>query len=300
MSQYIVANFDRKEYLRPEAFGEVPSLEGVVKSYDGVLGAMSILLADGNNRGSGDLRSDAEIIGSWAGNRIAIIDSTVTSREFGEPGMENVPLQQQLLTLGRDVSGEVYAVIRKAEGEYWSCYHLNSRHTLPLVAQRELDSNAAKRLLTADGRKMKLETLDELYGIFAVPMGITPYGAARQLQKGLDKMATSFGVSNDLEVLSAHYELGTKPMAVSDYSDEKRPVEGVVAVHFALKSRTGGETRTEVIRLGTKGDSTEAVYARLLPQVRFEKEPQLTDGITSPEVARLLANLKLDNNSKEA
>jgi len=34
--------------------------------------ALSVLLADGNGRGGGDLRSDNSIVGTWAGDRIVI------------------------------------------------------------------------------------------------------------------------------------------------------------------------------------------------------------------------------------
>jgi hypothetical protein len=41
---------------------------------------LAILLADSNNRGGGDLRSDDPIIGSWAGDRITI------TGDYGDKG----------------------------------------------------------------------------------------------------------------------------------------------------------------------------------------------------------------------
>ena len=41
---------------------------------------LAILLADGNNRGGGDLRSEHPIIGSWAGDRIVI------AGDYADPG----------------------------------------------------------------------------------------------------------------------------------------------------------------------------------------------------------------------
>ncbi len=52
--------------------------------------ALAILLADGNGRGGGDLKSERGIIGSWVGDRIVI------AGDYADPGkfMEGVTPEQ--------------------------------------------------------------------------------------------------------------------------------------------------------------------------------------------------------------
>lgn len=72
---YVVANIDKKEFISPSDWGQglklmefaYPLCQSMVTS------ALAILLADGNGRGGGDLRSDHPIIGSWKYNRIAVV-----------------------------------------------------------------------------------------------------------------------------------------------------------------------------------------------------------------------------------
>ena len=79
MGQYYkIVNLDKKEYLWPHdcddgakltEFGNGPTML-----------CLAALLADGNNRGSGDIPSDNPIIGSWAGDRIVI------AGDYADPG----------------------------------------------------------------------------------------------------------------------------------------------------------------------------------------------------------------------
>ena len=75
MGQYYkICNVDKKEYISPYDFGGLGKLmEFSYPMYpDMVTAGLTILLADGNNRGGGDLRSDDPIIGSWKYNRIVV------------------------------------------------------------------------------------------------------------------------------------------------------------------------------------------------------------------------------------
>ena len=69
---YLVVNISKKQFLDPHKCGEGLKLMEFACGAQGTLAALAILLADGNNRGGGDLHSDNEIIGSWAGDRIVI------------------------------------------------------------------------------------------------------------------------------------------------------------------------------------------------------------------------------------
>jgi len=73
MGQYYkVVNLDKREYLDPHRLGD--GLKLLEFGFPGGLTptALVILLADGNNRGGGDLHSENPIIGSWAGDRIVV------------------------------------------------------------------------------------------------------------------------------------------------------------------------------------------------------------------------------------
>jgi len=73
MGQYYVAvNLDKDQFISPHNFLDGAKLMEFGLSGLGMLSGLAILLADGNNRGGGDLRSEDPIIGSWAGDRIVI------------------------------------------------------------------------------------------------------------------------------------------------------------------------------------------------------------------------------------
>ena len=73
MGQYYkIVNLDKKQFLHPHRFDDGLKLMEFGQSGSGTLLGLTILLADGNNRGGGDCRSDDPLIGSWAGDRIVI------------------------------------------------------------------------------------------------------------------------------------------------------------------------------------------------------------------------------------
>jgi hypothetical protein len=93
MGQYYkLCNLDKKEYISPLDFGAglklmefaCPSNPSMVTS------ALVILLADGNNRGGGDLRSDNPVIGSWKNNRIVVCGDYADER----PELDNFNVYQ--------------------------------------------------------------------------------------------------------------------------------------------------------------------------------------------------------------
>lgn len=81
---YIIANVDKKEYIRTYDFGDLAKL--MEFAYPGnpgtVTAALCILLADGNGLGSGDLHSSNPIIGSWKYNRV------VVAGDYADPNPE--------------------------------------------------------------------------------------------------------------------------------------------------------------------------------------------------------------------
>ena len=73
MGQYYkVCNIDKLEFLDPQDMGESLKIGDFIRSGSKVLAGLATLLADGNGRGGGDLRSDSPMIGRWARDRIVI------------------------------------------------------------------------------------------------------------------------------------------------------------------------------------------------------------------------------------
>lgn len=91
---YYVVNLDKKQYLHPHRFGDGSKLLEFGDSMGGTMTALAILLADGNNRGGGDLHSENPIIGSWAGDRIVIAGDYADGGKFFKGlGLEDHELQ---------------------------------------------------------------------------------------------------------------------------------------------------------------------------------------------------------------
>ena len=84
---YYVANLDKKQYLCPHKFNDGAKLMEFGHSTQGTLLAMTVLLADGNGRGGGDLEIEARqdkrnLLGSWAGDRIIIAGDYADTYKF--------------------------------------------------------------------------------------------------------------------------------------------------------------------------------------------------------------------------
>lgn len=75
MGQYYkICNINKREYLHPHSMGDGMKLLEFGLSGMGTMAGLSILLADGNGRGGGDISEDpvSEIVGRWTGDRIVI------------------------------------------------------------------------------------------------------------------------------------------------------------------------------------------------------------------------------------
>lgn len=83
---YVICNIDKQEYISPSSFGDgVKLMEFASCNYPGKsLSALAILLADGNNRGGGDLRSENPIVGSWKFDRIVVTGDYADSGIYDE------------------------------------------------------------------------------------------------------------------------------------------------------------------------------------------------------------------------
>ena len=89
---YLIVNIDKRQYLNPHKCGDGLKLLEFASGSCGTLAALAILLADGNGRGGGDLHSDNPVIGSWAGDRIAIAgDYADEGKIHRRPGPQPLP-----------------------------------------------------------------------------------------------------------------------------------------------------------------------------------------------------------------
>jgi hypothetical protein len=87
---YLIVNIDKKQFVQPHKCGDGLKLLELACSATGALTALAILLADGNNRGSGDLRSHHPAIGSWAGDRIVIAGDYADDGKFTSDPARNL------------------------------------------------------------------------------------------------------------------------------------------------------------------------------------------------------------------
>ena len=108
---YIIVNLDKKQFIHPHKFGDGLKLLEFGCSSEGTLTALAILLADGNGRGGGDLKSENPIVGSWAGDRIVIAGDYADGLKFLEdiPDKEIAKLAKKLGVQKKQINLYVYA-----------------------------------------------------------------------------------------------------------------------------------------------------------------------------------------------
>ncbi len=83
MGQYYkVVNTTKGEVMTPHAFGSGAKLMEFSSDRMSIMQGLAILLADGNNRGGGDLSSDNPLVGSWAGDNIVVTGDYADEGKF--------------------------------------------------------------------------------------------------------------------------------------------------------------------------------------------------------------------------
>lgn len=138
---YIIVNVDKHQMIKPHKFGDGLKLMEFGNSQFGTLLGMAVLLADGNNRGGGDLRTDNQIVGSWAGDRIVVagdyadpgkhlehvslslLEEAMQAYEYDSP--DDLTLYQVAQETFDDVSNIVIRAIADGEGERHPLAHLD-------------------------------------------------------------------------------------------------------------------------------------------------------------------------------
>jgi hypothetical protein len=102
---YKIVNIKKKQYISPYIFGDGSKLMEFSMSASGVLAGLAILLADGNGRGGGDLHSENDIVGSWAGDNIVVAGDYADEGKFVKEADRN--LYNVASIEGEDVSLKV-------------------------------------------------------------------------------------------------------------------------------------------------------------------------------------------------
>ena len=74
MGQYhVTVNLTKREFINPHGLGCGLKLWEQIDCRAGVPTALMALLACSNGRGSGDLEASPEVVGRWAGDRVAVV-----------------------------------------------------------------------------------------------------------------------------------------------------------------------------------------------------------------------------------
>jgi len=111
MGQYYkLVNITKGEFIEPHSFNDGSKLLEFGTSRYGSMMGLSILLASGNGMGGGDLISDNDIVGSWAGDQIVIAGDYADAGLFVPDGV-NLNLYDYARENYRDISGLVWEAL---------------------------------------------------------------------------------------------------------------------------------------------------------------------------------------------
>lgn len=121
MGQYhLTVNLDKRQYIDPHALGDGLKLwEQAASSAGGVASALIVLLAVSNGRGGGDF-DESEVVGSWGGDRIAIVGDYAEDHDL--PSEHHASTIYEACGDGeyRDITKDVVAFLSKQLGLTYS------------------------------------------------------------------------------------------------------------------------------------------------------------------------------------
>lgn len=137
MGQYhTVVNLDKKEYLDPHKLGSGLKLWEQIANHPSTGEALIILLACSNGRGGGDF-DHHPLIGSWAGDRIAVIGDYAKSDDL--PCDDAIEVYHECYEGGeyKDISFDVARIIEhelrgKYTGDGWREFVVDKTEGLTL------------------------------------------------------------------------------------------------------------------------------------------------------------------------
>lgn len=185
-----IINLDKRQFLSPEAFGHDATLEAIADTSQGVMQALVVLCADGNGRGGGDLHTPDDIIGTWAGDRVVIASSQTRNAALSAPGLEDIPLVDQIVKTGVDVSEVVIAAI--LDGEVWSDLSGLPAERSQRVKFRRLFGS--ELTLFADSNRA-INSLEELAAFLTAETEETLRATFISMANGANRLAEAFDIS---------------------------------------------------------------------------------------------------------
>ena len=125
---YLLVNLTTGEYLAPHHVGAGAKLMEIAYSTEGLMTALTVLIASGNGRGGGDIQTEHPLVGSWAGHRVVLAgdndDPGKFCKEFSEAvgvaHAEDEPptLYDFALAEGKNISAEVRACFASASEDF--------------------------------------------------------------------------------------------------------------------------------------------------------------------------------------
>jgi hypothetical protein len=108
MGQYFkIVNVKKRQYLNPHMFGDGLKFMEFAPSGGGTMAALAALLSDGNGRGGGDLNSENDIVGSWAGDPVVITGDYADTGKFLPADKQDTNLYKVAEDEGTDISAKV-------------------------------------------------------------------------------------------------------------------------------------------------------------------------------------------------
>ena len=126
---YLIVNIDKKQKLNPHKFGAGMKLMEFGNQGESIMTGLAVLLADGNGRGGGDLRSSDPVIGSWAGDRIVVTGDYADKGKFVDvydlAAVEQLNLFEHASDNFEDISDKVITAIADGEGGFHSLSKLD-------------------------------------------------------------------------------------------------------------------------------------------------------------------------------
>ena len=114
MGQYfIIVNVDKKERLNPHSFGDGLKFLEFGSSGSGTMLGLAVLLRASCESGGGDMQEYADdLVGSWLGDRIAIIGDYDSEKRFGVENLYRVAHEEY-----KDISPDVIRLIASDDYE---------------------------------------------------------------------------------------------------------------------------------------------------------------------------------------
>ena len=108
MGQYYkIVNVKKREYINPHMFNDGMKLMEFGMSAGGTMTALAVLLSNGCGRGGGDLYSENEIVGSWAGDPIVIAGDYGDDGKFLPEDKQDRCLYSVAEEEGTDISAKI-------------------------------------------------------------------------------------------------------------------------------------------------------------------------------------------------